>query len=68
MTLGRIVWTVLLLLPGAALAALGLYMYQGEAELSHAYGGMTIAIGILVLLAGICFALPRQRRLTPRQR
>ena len=58
---------MLLLLPGAGLAAFGLYIFQGEAELSHAYGGMAIAIGILALLAGIGLALPRQRRLTPRQ-
>ena len=67
MTLGRIVWIALLLLPGAALVALGLYLYGGDAELSHAYGSFTIAIGMLVLLGGVVLALPR-KRLTPGQR
>ena len=67
MTLGRIVWTVLLLLPGAFLIALGLRVYGEDVELSHAYGGFTIAIGMLVLLGGVVVALPR-KRLTPRRR
>lgn len=65
--LGRIVWIVLLLLPGAALVGLGFYVYGGDAELSHAYGTFTIVIGMLVLLGGAVLGLPR-KRLTPRQR
>jgi hypothetical protein len=61
------VWTVLLLLPGAILIALGLHVYGDDAELSHAYGGFTIVIGMLVLLGGVVLALPRQRP-RPRQR
>jgi hypothetical protein len=67
MAISRIVWIVLLLLPGAALVALGLYVYGGDEELSHAYGGFTIVIGMLLLLGGEVLALPR-KRLTPRQR
>ena len=67
MGLSRIVWTVVLLVPGAVLIALGLHVYGEDAELSHAYGSFTIVIGLLVLFGGVVLALPR-RRLTPRQR
>ena len=67
MGLSRIVWTVLFLLPGVALIVLGLHVYGEDAELSHAYGGFTIVIGMLVFLGGVVLALPRTR-LTPRQR
>ena len=58
---------MLLLLPGAVLIALGLLVYREDVELSHAHGGFTIVIGMLVAFGGLVFALPR-KRLTPRQR
>ena len=53
---------VLFLLPGVFLIALGLWMYAGEGEMSHFYGGISIGFGVLAALGGLLIALPRRDR------